>query len=1039
MTHLSISLLGPFQVLLDGTQAAPFVYHKARALLAYLAVEADRAHARDNLVGLLWPDLPHDAARTNLRQALADVRQAIGDATASPAYLHITRDAVQFNAGSTYTLDVTAFTDLVATTAAHSHRHIDRCPPCAARLEVAVALYRGDFLAGLSVADGASFEEWAVVQRERLHRAMLDALTHLVGYYGRRTMPQHVRCMLTRILELDPWREETHRSLMELLARSGQRSAALHQYEICRRTLAHELDVAPDAQTTALYLRIRDGTLPLASDAAPRAVPAVSLPSPPTPLVGREEELAQLGELLANRAHRLITLHGPGGVGKTRLALAAAVQQAAIFEDGVVFVPLEAAPSVDFLAPAILAALDIPVQGQRPPFEQLRAYLHPRELLLILDNFEHLAAGSGLLVELLQHAPGLTLLVTSQVRLALQAEWLFEVHGLRCPPAAVADLHRFSAASLLLQRIQPAQGRPVLSAADAQAVVTICHLVGGLPLALELAAAVVREQSLPEVAAALVQDLRVLETRWRDVPARHTSVRALLAHAWQLLSPDESHVFSRLAVLCGGFQADAAFAIAGATLPVLRALIDKSLLQREADGGYNLHNLVRPFAMEKLRAAGQFDDTAQCHLAYFVALAETAEPELRSAAQGVWLMRLEQDHDNIRGALSWAQAQGDHVAVARLSSALRRFWHRCGHGTEGRAWLKTALDQRDALPPRLQAKLLYSLGVLDWYQGIYAEAHASLVESVGLWRAVGETSGLAYALSILGRTAEQVGDRATARRWLEESQGLFRQIGDDWGLALALFRTGYVGAMAGEPDAQVALDESLHFFEATGDRWGMGLALYGLGVWAYTQAQCPLARGRLEQAVAIQREVDDRWLTALTLNVLGDVARCQRDYDQAERAYRESLDLFSRLDSQGRVAVNLANLGHVAYARHDLPASQACFQRGLVLSREVGDQGGIVACLDGLAAVLSAWGESALAVRLLALTTAQREAAGAVLAPADRHAYAELVSHLTAQLAEPAFARAWEEGQGMTVAEAVGWVMEEMGRGMASSAVSYEI
>jgi DNA-binding SARP family transcriptional activator/predicted ATPase len=1039
MIQLVISLLGPAQVLTDGGRVAAFNYHKARALLAYLAVEADRAHTRDTLAGLLWPDLSHDAARVNLRQSLADVRQAIGDATASPPFLQITRDAVQFNVGSAATLDVAAFNELVAATTTHSHRHIDRCPSCAARLEAAVALYRGEFLAELSVADGVPFEEWAVMQRERLHRSALDALTHLAGYYERRGMLQHMRCMLMRILELDPWREEVHRTLMEVLARSGQRSAALHQYEICRRTLAHELDVAPDAQTTALYLRIRDGSLPLEAEVMPRAWPGASLPQPPTPLVGREEELAQLDELLANRAHRLITVHGPGGIGKTRLALAAGVQQAHVFEHGVVFVPLETVTSVDFLAPAILAALDIPAQGQRPPFEQLRTYLHPRELLLILDNFEHLVAGAGLLVELLQRAPGLTVLVTSQVRLAVQAESLFQVHGLRCPPAAVANLHQFSAASLLLQRIQPTQGRPVLNAADTQAVVTICHLMGGVPLALVLAAAAVRDRSLPEVAAALTQDLRILEAPWSDTPARHANIWAVLEYAWRLLSSDEYHVFSRLAVLRGGFQADAAFEIAGATLPVLRALIDKSLLQREPGGRYTMHNLVRPFAAEKLRAGGQSEETARRHLAYFMALAETAESELRSAAQDVWLARLELDYGNIQAALSWAQAQGDDVAIARLSSAVRRYWHRRGRGTEGRGWLKTVLDRRSALPLRVQAKALYSLGVLDWHQGIYAEAHACLLESVVLWRAMGESSGLAYALSILGRAAEQVGDHAAARRWLEESQALFRQLGDDWGLALALFRLGYVRTMAGERDAEAQLSESLRFFEATGDRWGIGLAVYGLGVWAYTQEQCPLARARLEQAVATQREIDDRWLIAVTLNVLGDVARCQRDYDQAERAYRESLDLFSRLDSQGRVAAALANLGHTACARHDLPAAQAYLRQGLELSRAVEDPGGVVACLAGLAGVLSAWGQPVRAVRLLALTTARREAAGAVLAPADRHAYAALVSRLTAQLDAPAYARAWEEGQGMTVEEAVGWVMMELGRDGVSGAVSYEI
>lgn len=619
MAGLSICLLGPVQVQVEGQRAAAFSYNKARALLAYLVVEANRAHPRDTLVGLLWPDLPNHAARTNLRQSLADLRQAIGDAAASPPFLHITRDTVQFNSDSAYTMDLTVFRGLLAACEAHPHRHIDRCRHCAERLEQAAALYRGDFLAELNLVDSAPFEEWAVMQRERLHQSVLDALAHLAAYYERSGALEQARRTVARVLELDPWREEAHRTLMRLLALSGQRSAALHQYEVCRRTLAHELDVPPDAQTTALYWRIRDGGMPGAATTGHLARQFASLPLPPTLLVGREEELAELGGLLVNRAYRLITLHGPGGIGKTRLALAAAVQQAEAFEHGAAFVSLDATPSTEFLASAILAALDVPVQSQHPPQEQLLAFLRERELLLVLDSFEHLAPGAGLLAELLQRAPQLTLLVTSQTRLALQAEWLFNLPGLSCPPAAKpVDLMQFSAARLLLQRLQQVQRMPALSAEDEQAVVTICRLVAGMPLAIELAAAAIRGRTLQEVAAALEQDQPILETQVQDVPARHASIRAVLEHAWQLLSPDERHVFSGLAVFRGGFQADAAFDVAGATLPVLRALIDKSLLQRDATGRYSMHDLVRPFAAERLHASGQAETTALRHLVYFM-------------------------------------------------------------------------------------------------------------------------------------------------------------------------------------------------------------------------------------------------------------------------------------------------------------------------------------------------------------------------------------------------------------------------------------
>ena len=258
MARLSLSLLGPLRIALDGQPAPNFAYAKARALLAYLAVEAGRPHHRDALVGLLWPELPDATARTNLRQALANLRQAIGDAAATPPFLLITRDTVQFNLRSDHELDVAAFTALLAACETHAHRRLERCRSCGARMAQALALYRGDFLAEFTLDGAAPFEEWQLRQRERLHQRALDALVHLADYHERRGALAQARRYARRQIELDPWREEAYRQLMRLLARAGQRSAALAQYETCRRFLERDLGVQPEAETTALYKEIRD-------------------------------------------------------------------------------------------------------------------------------------------------------------------------------------------------------------------------------------------------------------------------------------------------------------------------------------------------------------------------------------------------------------------------------------------------------------------------------------------------------------------------------------------------------------------------------------------------------------------------------------------------------------------------------------------------------------------------------------------------------------------------------------------------------------
>jgi len=261
MARLSVALLGPLRITLDGQPVSAFAYNKARALLAYLAVEAERPHHRDALVGLLWPELPDTAARTNLRQALANLREAIGDANATPPFLLITRDTIQFNPASDYDLDISTFMALLAACESHAHRRLERCRSCAARMQQAISLYGGEFLAGFLVGGSAPFEEWQLRQRERLHQRALDTLACLADYFEQRGEDELARRYLQRQIELEPWREEAHRQLMRLLVRGGQRSAALAQYETCHRILERDLGIEPEAETTALYERIRDNAL----------------------------------------------------------------------------------------------------------------------------------------------------------------------------------------------------------------------------------------------------------------------------------------------------------------------------------------------------------------------------------------------------------------------------------------------------------------------------------------------------------------------------------------------------------------------------------------------------------------------------------------------------------------------------------------------------------------------------------------------------------------------------------------------------------
>ena len=460
MAHLTINVLGELRVLLDDVEVSSFKSDKARALLAYLVVEADRSHSRDALMGLLWPDSPEERARHNLRQAIFSLRLALGDHTAKPPYLLISRDSIQFNSESDYSLDLDQF-NTAFDTWERNRRNEDtlRFIP---ELEEMVNLYHGQFLQHFYIKDSVEFEDWIVVQRESLRQRMMEALIYLANDYERQEDFEAARRYASRQLELDPWREEAHFHIMRVLAFSGERSAALAQYERCKKVLADELGVEPSSKIRDLYEQIRLGTLKPtpATTSKTSPIPIQNLPMPLTTFVGREHELVELAELIVNPDGRCITLVGPGGIGKTRLALKVAEQQQGKFLHGVAFIPLVSVGSVEAAIPAIANEIGFTFHGPVDPRIQLLNYLRDKQMLLVVDNVEHLldqAPNSGtiaeLLIEILQQAVAVKLLITSREALKLQEEWCFEIQGLAFPVAEQTDrLDEFDAVVLFIER-----------------------------------------------------------------------------------------------------------------------------------------------------------------------------------------------------------------------------------------------------------------------------------------------------------------------------------------------------------------------------------------------------------------------------------------------------------------------------------------------------------------------------------------------------------------------------------------------------------
>jgi predicted ATPase/Tfp pilus assembly protein PilF len=989
---LSLAVLGPLRVTRAGAPVTGFTYHKVPALLVYLAVEADRPHAREALVGLLWPDQPEAAARTSLRQALARLREALGADQAAPPFLLATRDTVQFNPASDFDLDLNTFGELLDQCAIHPHRGLDRCPSCAARLAEAARLYRGGFLAEFSRAGSAPFEEWAIIKREQLHRRAQAALGALAAHHERRGSFDHAQHLARRLIELDPWNEDAYRQLMRAHARSGQRSAALAVYEDCRRALQAGLGAPPATETQALHAQILSGQFGPAP--APAALKG-HWPASLTPLVGRQAQLQALAGHLANPDCRLLTLAGPGGIGKTRLALAAAAEHAWAFDDGAAHVPLTSLNAPGHLTAALAQTLGVALSGPGEPREQLVSALRDREILIVLDGFEHLLAEGASaavaldwLADLLARCPRVCLLITSRERAGLPGEWLFSVPGLPYP-AAEDD----GAVRLFVQcaaRIRPGFAPAV---DDWASIARICRLVEGLPLAIELAAAWVRVLGCDAIAGEIERGIGVLAASRQEVAERHRSMRAVLEQSWQLLAPELRLPFQRLAVFHGGFEREAAQAVAGLSLPLLSALVDKSLVQQPGPERYDLHALSRQFAREKLAAAGEESETCARHAHYFLQLAERAEPALRGPEQPAWLARLDAEHDNLRAALAWCLQQNTSPAIElglRLASALGGFWWVRGQ-SEGRDWLR-ALLQQDAARPTV------------------ARAHA-----------------LALAADL---ALEQEGRHPAARAMYAESLHICQQAGHEPGVATALLGLGGIARAEGDADgAQALYLESLSLWRQTGEQWGTAWALHRLGQLAFAQGQLQAARTAFHECLAIRRALGDRSGQAWVHNILGEVARFEGDFEQAESLYQESLRLHEALGDKAGAAATLSNLGYIALNQGNPRLARTRFTASL--AQNPANKGLAALCLIGLAGLAR---PPERAARLLGAAEPYRHQ---VSSPADRADHDRIFAAVRTQLAAATFAACWEAGQKMVLDEALALARDRASRGNpGASAVS---
>lgn len=751
----------------------------------------------------------------------------------------------------------------------------------------------------------------------------------------------------------------------------------------------------------ALLLTERFESARVAEAASPPKPSLKNVPAPATPLVGRDREVEAVRDLLARPGVRLVTLSGPGGIGKSRVAFAVAACVAERFAEGVVFVSLASVADPALTVNAIAAALGVREEGGRSLLEDVKAALREKELLLLLDNFEHLIPAAPIVAELLRAAPDLKVLVTSRSILRLTGEHEYPIPPLTLPSSAdlarlrddpTAVLSQYSAVELFIQRARAVKPDFEVTSENAAAVAEICARLDGIPLAIELAAARIKVLSPQALLVRLGSRLELLTGGARDLPARQKTMRATIAWSYDLLDDAEKRLFQRLSVFAGGATLEAAEAICNPNgdlgvdvLDGIASLVDESLLQEE-DGGngeirFTMLGTIREYGLERLKESGEAEAIHRQHANYYLRLASRLKRRAESDEQGGVIARLDIERDNLWAALEWSQAEFRGVKSAPVEP------------------------------------------------GDYAAARAPLAESLPVYREMGDSWGLAFALKDLGSVAYRQGAYEVARSSLEESVAIFREMCEKWGLAQAAGLLSEVERTLGRYQEATTLgEESLALAREMGYREAAAWSLRNLGFVAQIQGDYQRATDYFEQSLAIFREDGDKQGLAWALNHLGDVHRDRGNDDRAAALYEESLALFREVGHAAGVAAVLHNLGYLAQRRGDLPRAARLFAESLSLSHEIGNEWSLAGGLAGMAAVEVGLDRPERAARLLSVAYALRDAIdpdGRVVDATNRREWQRTLDRVRGALSGAAFDAAWSEGRKMTVEQAIAAALTE--------------
>lgn len=980
-TPLRVHLLGGFRLEAEGETPPAIAQPRLRFLLAYLLLHRDKPIARQQIAFAFWPDTTEGQAHANLRNLLHRLRAALGE-----RFIGFDRHCVWWCDEGRVGLDVADFEQRLA--------EIERAAgDPAPALAAALACYPGDLLP-------ECYDDWIAPIRERLRQAAQGAFTRLAALREAQGDYPAAIGAAQRLLLHDPLNEATYRDLMRLHALDGDRAGVVRVFNACVAVLQRELAAPPDRETDAAYRAAGELAARVAGRraASPPAEQRPQRPQAPpefTGLVGRQQETAHVCALLDG--HRMVTLTGAGGIGKSRLAQRIATALAERYADGIGWADLGAVADEALVGSVIAAALGVREGPARSTTETLAGWLRGRHLLLVLDNCEHLAGPAGRLAQkLLGAAPRLHILATSQQPLGIPGELAWRVPPLATPAGsalspqeALAAAGQNASVQLFVERAQAALPAFSLTANDAAEAARLCRRLGGIPLAIELAAARISTLTVQQIVERLDDALTLLGPAGAP---RQQTLAAALAWSHDLLTRPEQILFRRLAVFPGSFGLDAAETVCAGhglaqdqIVSLLAGLVDKSLVEPEPLRGqrrFRMHEVIRQFARARLAEAGETDRLGARHFDAFARLVAEGQSHLSGAQQAGWLDRLEAEHDNLRAALACGQenARCTETGLA-LVGGLGRFWATRGHFKEGRHWARTLLAAADAAatPGRLAA--LRVAANLAYYQADFTDARAFYEQALDVARSVDDRLATATILRGLGTVAHGQGDRERALSAYRESLALCRAIGDRAGEATALANLGLIAWQYGEPAAgREQLEACLALRQQLGDEVGIAYVLHLLADLAWSEGRAVEARALNDESLAMRRRLGDKWGIAYSLDSLAVMARDQGDRPRARALFAESLALF----------------------------------------HELGSQLGLSETLDHAAGLLADQGDYDSAGRLMAAADAMRVAIAAALPPNAQAGHDRQLAGIREQLGAERFRAAWTLGSALLTEQAVG-------------------